>query len=366
MLRNMNRSKNVVLVVAAGVMLVIAGCVKKQSKEETVQNVEKIVLPVKAAVASKQDIAKSLKFSGTIDAFKRAVIAPATPGSRVRKIYVEEGQLVRSGQLLATMEDYQLQQSAANLNQLQADYERIKILHERGSVTSQQLDQIKAGYEAAKAGYELLKNSVELRAPYSGTIIGRYFNEGEVYNGAPGAAGVAAIVELAQLERMKIEIMVPEQEFVLLRPGQATIVKVDAYPDTVFEGKVYTVNPSLNRMSRTSRVAIEISNPGKLLKPGMFAKVEVVTSTKSGVLAIPSTALVRRDGETYVFTVANKAAPFETKPSIVKVATGMSNDNLTEIVTGVNEGDVVLTENNVSLAENTDINVVSIEAAVKE
>jgi len=366
-------SKTVCLVCAAALTFALGGGCRKKD-EQTAQDVEKIVLPVQAAIAVKRDITQSLNFSGNIDAFRRAAIAPAMQGARVQKIFVEEGQTVREGQLLARMEDFQLQQSAAQIQQLkaqlaqiEADFRRISTLHSRGSVTQQQFDQAKAGYEqikaghdAAQAGYNLLKKSVELRAPFSGTIIGKHANEGELFTGMPGADGVSGVVSVAQLGRMKIEVMAPEQDFVHIRPGQIALVRTDAYPDTVFEGRISTVNPSLSRISRTSRVIIEIKNDRQLLKPGMFARVEIVTSTRPNVLAVPVGAIVIRDGEPHVFTVENNTPPFVTKPTLVKVETGFVTDRFAQILSGVSEGAVVLTNNNVSLSNNTDIRVTAI------
>lgn len=360
MLMQKINTKKMCLVCAAALTVVMgSGCLKKK-EEQTAAEVEKIVLPTKAAVAVKRDITQTLNFSGNMDAFRRAAMAPALQGSRVQKIYVEEGAYVQEGQLLARMEDYQLQQSAAQLAQLEADYKRIESLHSRGSATAQQFDQIKAGYNAAKAGFDLLKKSVELRAPFAGTIIGRHVNEGELYTGAPGRDGVSGIVSVAQLGRIKIEVMVPEQDFVHLRPGQTAHVKTEAYPDTVFEGKIFTVNPSLNQMSRTSRVVIEITNNRQLLKPGMFAKVEIVTGKRSNVLAVPASAVIMRDGEPHVFTVENNTAPYITKPALVKIKTGMVTDKDAQILSGIEEGAVVLTDNNVSLTNNTDIRVTAV------
>jgi RND family efflux transporter MFP subunit len=347
------------LCAAVAVLALCAGC--KQKKDEVSQeDVEKIMVPVKVAVAVKRDITQTLNFSGNIDAFRRAAIAPAVMGSRVQRIFVEEGQNVKEGQVLVRMEDFQLRQSAAQLNQLEADQKRMSALHSRGSVTAQQYEQINTAYMAAKAGHDLLMNSVVLRAPFSGTVIGKYVNEGEVYTGAPGADGISGVLAIAQKGRMKIEVMVPEQDFVHLRAGQIAHVKTDAYPDTVFEGTIFTVNPALNRMSRTSRVAIEIKNDKDKLKPGMFARVEIVTNSLKNVLAVPSTAIITRDGEPHVFTVENNAAPFTTTPKLARVKTGMVTNDYTQILEGIDENTFVLTDNNVSLSVNTGIRVTEI------
>jgi RND family efflux transporter MFP subunit len=350
---------------AAILAAALGGCNRQVDETQGDVNYERILLPVRAAEVVHRDIAKKLLFSGTIDAHRRVAVAPASPG-RVHRIYVHEGQRVGKDALLVKMDDYQLQQAAATLGQVEGDYQRIKALRDKGSATPQAYDQIKAAYDAAKASYNLLKSSVELRAPFTGTIIGKYLNEGEIYSSMPGASGTAAIVEIAQLYRMKIEVMVPEQEFIYLRPGQTALVRVDAYPDTLFEGKVHTVNPALNRMSRTSRVTIDIANSEKLLKPGMFAQVEIVTDVKKDALAVPSEALVRRDGNLLVFTVERSEPPYTTTPKAVSVTTGMMTDEFAEIVSGLDEGALVITENNASLLDSTGISVVGITTAAQE
>jgi len=125
------------------------------------------------------------------------------------------------------------------------------------------------------------------------------------------------------------------------------------------------VNPALNRMSRTSRVAIEISNDKQQLKPGMFAKVEIVTNSLKNVLAVPATAIVTRDGETNVFVVGyQEKVPYVTKPMLVKVKTGMITDKDAQILEGIEENTVVLTDNNVSLSDNTGIKVTRLSGKI--
>ncbi|KMQ52101.1 Cobalt/zinc/cadmium efflux RND transporter, membrane fusion protein, CzcB family [Chitinispirillum alkaliphilum] len=359
-------AKGVAMSVVLSAMF-LAGCDWNRAEDgEAGKEFEKISLAVRASEAGERDISKTLSFSGSIDAFRRVSVAPASPG-QIERIFVEEGQNVRQGQMLVKMDDRQLQAAAANLRQLRNDYERIKTLRERGSTTQQAYDQIRSGYEAAKASHDLLKSSVEIRAPYAGTIIGKHFNDGEIYTGAPGAAGSAGIVELAQLGRMKIEIMVPEQDLVRLKPDQQAYVRTSAYPDTVFQGRVHTVNPALNRMSRTSRVTIEIDNPDRLLMPGMFARVEIVTDVFENVLSVPVSSIVRRNGEALVFVVDDMGeTPFDTKPEKIAVETGIVTERYAEITGGLDSGAFVLTENNVSLTETTDIRVVSVERIIKE
>jgi multidrug efflux pump subunit AcrA (membrane-fusion protein) len=93
----------------------------------------------------------------------------------------------------------------------------------------------------------------------------------------------------------------------------------------------------------------------------MFAKVEIVTNNINNVLAVPSTAIIIRDGEPHVFTVENNPAPFATTPTLVKVKTGIITDKYAQIIEGIDENTIVLTDNNISLMDDTGIRVTSIK-----
>ena len=115
-------------------------------------------------------------------------------------------------------------------------------------------------------------------------------------------------------------------------------------------------------MSRTSRVAIEIRNDKQLLKPGMFAKVEIITNSIKNVLSVPATAIVTRNGEPNVFVVDEKDnVPYTTTPKLVRVKTGLVTDVYVQILEGIDEHTVVLTDNNISLMDGTNIRVMEIK-----
>jgi membrane fusion protein, multidrug efflux system len=332
----------------------LGACSKTTPDADSQSEIQQILIPVKTAYAQVQDLTQSLQFSGTVDAIRRAGLAPAIPGSRVMHIHVQEGQRVTQGQLLVTMEDFQLQQTAAQLRQLEADYNRMATLHKRGSVTAQQYDQIKAAFDAASAGYQLQKKSVELRAPFNGRIIGPHINEGEIFNGM-GTDGTPAVISIGQLEKVKVEIMVPEREFSQLRAGQKAYIKADAFPDTLFTGAVTTVNPALHRVTRSARVTIEANNPSMLLKPGMFARVSITAQEFPNVLAVPASAVVMREDAPHVFTVPIQDAPHQSTPVLQPVTTGIIVGGFTQILSGLAAGTKVITDNNTSLTPRTPV-----------
>ncbi len=346
----------------AGMILTVgclAGCGKKTSEKENL-TMEVIEIPVKARRTSVELIRDYLTFTGSIDAVQRAAIAPAMPG-KIQRIFVEEGQTVSKGTILVKMDDKQLIQAESRYLTVKADYERMRALRDNGSITPQQLEQIEAGYTAAKAAWEMTMQSAILEAPFSGTIIGKYYNNEEIYSGMkPTPDGTGAIVSLAQLDAMKIEVNVPERDFPKISKGQHALVELEAYPDRVFEGKVTGINAALDMRSRAAKVKVEIRNTGRLLKPGMFAKIKIIMTEKSNALVVPSSAIVSREGEKSVFVVANGTSPFSTKTTLKKVTTGIVTLDYSEITFGIAKGDLVVYEGNASLDNGTNVRVIEV------
>lgn len=353
------RAVMVAIILFTAFFFLLSGCANKKAEEKTA--IDQIVLPVTAVKVTRGRIENFLTYTGSIDAVTRVVIAPAVPG-RIEKILVDEGRFVSAGQVLVRMDDKQLIQVKASYETAEKTYARIKALHERGSATVQQLEQAGAAFEAAKAGYEQMLSSVELRAPFSGTIIGKYYNDGEIYSTMkPGPEGLGAILSLAKLNKMKIEVKVPELDYARISTGIPAFISVDALATRNFTGKVSKVSPALDMRSRTATITIEIDNDQKTIRPGMFARVRIVTEYKDSVLIVPTKALVTRNDSTFVFKVKTGTVPYETRPIPLSVHQGLTNAEFSEVSSeGLDVSDLVLMENNVSLTAETAIKVTAI------
>lgn len=354
-------SCNVVKLMAATVTLTMlfAGCNKKQEASEEV--IDQIVLPVTAITVVKGTIEKFLTYTGNVDAAKRVEIAPLAPG-RIIKILVDEGSRVRKGQLLVKMDDIAIASVRTGMEMAGKNLERTRALHAKGSMTDVQLEAAVSGYAQAKAAYEQVASNIELKAPFSGMIIGKYYNDGEVYSSMkPGPLGLGSILSLARLDKMKIEVKVPEQDFVQIKTGAPVVITVDALQGKTFEGAVSKISPALDMRSRTAKVTIEIENRDRQIRPGMFTRVRVITEEKNAVLKVPTQAVVMRNDSSFVFRVVKGEVPYSAKPEPVAVGLGMANADFTEILEGsINENDLILFENNVSLTKETAIKVTKI------
>ena len=145
------------------------------------------------------------------------------------------------------------------------------------------------------------------------------------------------LYQVTDLSSVWVVADVFEQDIGLVKTGAKAQVKINAYPDKVFEGKIAYVYPTLKADTRTVQVRIEISNPGMLLKPSMFAQIELPVSGKKEVLVIPDSAVID-SGTRRIVLVQLKEGRFEPR----EVKTGARSDNYMEVLEGVKEGEQVV------------------------
>ncbi|MGC9356213.1 MAG: efflux RND transporter periplasmic adaptor subunit, partial [Mariniphaga sp.] len=228
--RNMKSIKllPVILVLTA----VITGCNQQnragqQALAETETAGSEIVVRTKALELS--SIARTIDYSASLEAFEEVHLAPASPG-RINNIYVEPGDRVSKGQKLFVMDQTQLHQAEIQLENLKTDLQRISTLLETGDIPQQQYDQVKTQVEVTASNVEFLRENTVIFAPFPGVITGKYFENGEMYSGAPNTqAGKAAVVTLMQINPVKAVVYISEQYMPLLKKGMDAKIVADVY-----------------------------------------------------------------------------------------------------------------------------------------
>ena len=328
------------LILAGGILL--ASCAPKEKKAgaanaATADSVAAV--PVKVMPVSKTMIARTIDYTATVQAYEEVNLAPSTPG-RVDKIYVEVGDRVQNGQNLFLMDRTQYYANKIQLANLEKDLARLDTLLKVGSVKEQLYDQTKAQYEVMKTNVEFMEENTQLEAPFSGIITGKYLEDGELYSGAPGISGKAAVVTLMQINPVKIIISISEQYFPLIKNGMKVRVVADVYPDRAFEGTIFRIHPTINAMSRSFNAEVRISNGSELLRPGMFAR-SFIDMGQEEAIVVPASAVMMQEGtnERYIFVVENGIAVRKT------VTLGQRFDDRFEIAGGdLKEGDSLITE----------------------
>ena len=342
------------------------GCGKDdETKEPKVKSTA--ATPVQIAQVVRGDISALLSYTGSIKPWREVHVVPDFPG-KVAKIYVTEGDRVRPNQVLAELDtrtarlqseqaEAGLAVAQANFNSASKDWERTQELHEKGTISPQQVEKAQLGYEAAKAqlqqatsGLKLARHQLEvstMKAPFGGIVTGKNMNEGEYINPGMGGMGPGggSVVSLMDLSQVKIEVQVSERDVDKIRAGQDARVTVNAYPGKTFRGNVSNVHPAAHPMSRTFKVEIAVVNPDLTLKAGTDAKVKLSIEVHHDVLLVPEKSVLEQAGACFLFVAdGDVARKREIKP-------GLRSEGLVEIIEGVREGETVIGEGNYGLKD---------------
>jgi membrane fusion protein (multidrug efflux system) len=174
----------------------------------------------------------------------------------------------------------------------------------------------------------------EVTSPVRG-IVGRvYLDKGaRVSPPDPGPGMGTAILRIVNMDQVKVVVNVIERDFSKIKLNQKAKISVGAYPDETFTGKIGLISPTINRMTRTASVEIIISNRNHRLKPGMFAKVDIIVREKADAILIPTYAVLEQSDVNKVFILTNGKAASQV------VQLGADQGELVEVVSGVDIGD---------------------------
>jgi membrane fusion protein (multidrug efflux system) len=339
--------------------LIFSACSSKDKKSSSDPGnpaavTEKAAIPVKVSMLSRSKIARTIDYTATVLPFQEVNVVPSTPG-RIDKIYVEVGTRVNKGDKLFLMDRTQLYQLKLQLSNLGKDLNRIDTLLQTGSAKQQQYDQMKMQYDVTKTNVDFMEENTLLKAPFSGVVTGKYFEDGEMYSGTPTTqAGRASVVTLMQIDPLKVSLNISEQYYPLIKKGMKAEVTADVYKNEKFAGTVYLISPTVNSGTRSFNVELELPNRNNLLKPGMFVRVSMDLGQVETFVVPAYTVLVQEGTNTrFVFIEKDNTAVR------VEVSVGKRFDDQLEIISsGIKEGDMLVTEGQAKLINGDKIEIV--------
>ena len=276
---------------------------------ETESATEVKARPVRVMDLSKSETAITQNITSTIVAYKETYLSPALSG-RIRSVKVEVNDHVKKGQLLVELDRTQLDQTQLQYQQLLTDLDRMDTLLQYGSITEQAYDQLKAQVETTELVLDNLEENTLLRAPYSGVITGKYYNDGELYSPTPNTpAGKAALVSMIQVDPVKLMVNLSEKNLPLIKKGMKASVNTDVYPNETFQGTVFRIHPTISAATRTFTVEVRVPNRQQKLAPGMFARVSLKMGMREALI-VPAIAILQQPGtnERYVMIHDNGTA----------------------------------------------------------
>ncbi len=247
----------------------------------------------------------SYTYTATIKPWREANLGTSVPG-RVEKIYFKEGATVTEGALIARLSAEPEIMARVEKETLENDYNRVKRLRERGSVTQQDFDHVEAQYKAASAKHEMMVKNTQIRAPFAGTIMEILVQEGETFFFMPaiqpGSSFSPGIVRLMQLNPLLAEFHIPEKELSLLKGAVEVTLRADALPDQTFSATLHKTAAMVSPGNRTLAAEVKIADPGRELLVGMYARVNVLMPARQH-LFVPNHAVEENEEGYFVWTI---------------------------------------------------------------
>ena len=299
---------------------------------------------VKLAKVVEEPVDQLLVYSATIVGEVKNNIAPSAPG-RISKIKVEVGDNVKKGQILVEMDETTLSQQEMQLKNLETEFNRIDQLYQVGGVSKSEWDNMKLQLEVARKSFQTLKENTRLESPIEGVVTARNYDNGDLYSGQ-------AILVVQKIAPVKLTINVSEQYYSKVKKGDAVSIELDAYPGETFTGKVSLIYPTIDAMTHTFPVELNVANEDLKLRPGMFARATLNLGTLNHVV-VPDLAIDKRAGSGDRFVYVYK----DGKVRYSKVELGQRLGDRYELLSGVENGAEIVIAGLSKLADGKEVEV---------
>jgi len=363
-------------------------------------------IPVKVSKAHKGELIITLKSPGEAVTNRMVTVKSEVEGV-IKRIYVEEGQHVKEGEMLVELDDrryrLELERSQAdrlsrlsellmekqfagteeeagkhemeNIQRAKQEYERAREFFQKGMISEKEYEDIYKKYELAliesgerkdevrsamkgltQAEILVKKAQMDLdrtktRAPFSGIITDIQVSPQEHIS-----TGRDLFI-LVNISRIQVHAKVLESEIGKMKVGREVDLRFSAYPGRVFKGKVKAISPVINPEDKTCKVIVDVANPEEEIKPGMHADVEIAAEIHKDKLLVPQDAVLVRGGRKLVFVVEGDLAKWRY------IQVGLENDEFAEVMPsdregeGVKEGETVIVDGHFTLAHDARVRI---------
>ena len=280
--------------VLAALTLIACGSENTTEQEERVEQ-------VRTKVLHEQEIEREISVSTNLQGYLTQNVAPSLTG-KIEHIYCEVGDRKAAGADLVRMDQTQYKTTKISLANLELEKNRVEMLLKTGSATQQQYDQILAQYNSTKEQLEFLEKNTYVKAPFSGVIAAKNYEDGELYSGQP-------ILVLTQIDKLKALVAIPERYFPNCKAGMKLTLTSEIYPEQVFPATVEVIYPTIDATSHTFQVKIVVPNGKNLLRPGMY-ETTTIGLGKAKTIVAPYQAVEKLVGanDRYVFINENGRA----------------------------------------------------------
>jgi RND family efflux transporter MFP subunit len=302
------------------------------------------VVSVTAAV--RQSVPQEAVYSSTVQANVVNNIAPQSAG-RIQKLNVEVGDFVSAGQILAEMDRVQLDQAALRLRNDETELARVKQLLGEGGVSQSDYEALELAFNVSKSSYQNLLENTILRAPVGGVVSARNYDRGDLYTmGQP-------VYTVQQITPVKLLVPISETDYTRVKRGDKVSLTVDALPGRTYTGSIIRLYPTMDAATHTFNAEVRVPNTNRELRPGMYARVTVDFGASDSIV-VPDAAVLKQQGSGQ--RIVYVLEPDQTV-SIRMVTPGRHFGTNYEILSGLEEGTLVLTGGHTSLKSGDKVEV---------
>jgi len=309
-------------------------------------------VPVEALKVTVETAQRQTLAIGTFRSFESVIIRPEVTG-RVAELSFREGEKVTRGQVMVRLDDSvekaTLAQAEARLSLAKANFARAQTLVARDVGTVKALDEARSALLTAEADITLAKAKLEkmiIVAPFDGIAGLRKVSIGDYLS--PGTN----IVNLEQIDPLKIDFRVPEIFLPAVKDGAQISVTVDAFPGRTFPGRIYAIDPLIDQAGRSIVVRARIDNPGDILRPGLFARVTLTLAVRENAIFVPEQSIIPIGDKSFVYRVV------DGKIANTQVKLGLRRNATVEVLEGLSAGDLVVTAGQLKVQNGRTVTVV--------
>ena len=321
------------------ILFVLVGCGQETGKKETAFSGKRNVKTIESRLG---EISSFLNYSGKIEADEIANASPSMSGT-VKEIFVEIGDVVKKGDMLAKLDDTQLELAEAQYKNAENNYHRMQVLLENDAIDKQTFEGVETAYKMAKSSYDFMLDNIDMKAPISGVISNIYKKEGEKFDSMMDPF----LIRIINLQAFKAKLNISDKDINKVRKGQKAQIKIDN-SNEIFYGTVSYASPEADMFSGSFPIEITINNKAELLKHNQFARISIKFQTSKNAVIIPQECVI---DSKYIFLVKNGIAKQE------EVILGIGNERDVEIKKGINAGEKVIISGNIGLQDDDEVEI---------
>ncbi len=337
--------KRSAVLITGVVAILLAGCGGEEAQVEERQ------VAVRGIVLEPQDREIVRTYTGTVEGIRQAVIRSKV-SEPVQKVHVDEGEVVRQGQILFSLDKtgtssryFEVQSLLANAEK---NFNKIKYLYEEGAVSESRFDEARTNYEVRKAEFEAISQLVEIPSPINGTVTSVMIREGDYLSMGQEMATVA------RTDSLRVKFNVNIDDAPLVEPGTRVRVVIEGAADSI-EATVTTVARSADPVTRAVAVEATFDNHDGRFRPGTFVRVRLLLERLQQVVVVPRKSLIEMADGMVVFTVAGDRAIRRT------VAIGADLEGEVVVQSGLTPGDTLVVVGQAYLEDSTRVKLTGFE-----